>query len=206
MSLAGDLDTFSVWDLLGWLARRRATGSLRLTRGPVEQRFELTEGRVVLASSSEEETRLGRLLLDRGLVGEAELAGALVAGQAAQAPLGAMLARAGVVSRAAVAGVLLDKTRALIEDAIAWTDGRFSYEDGPPPTRRPSKRPEISPTVELGALLAQGAANDGDELLVADADVLEVTELSAAKGRSGKSRPRSGARRASPTTSDDSTE
>ena len=53
MAFEGDVATFPVGDLLAWLAQRRATGVLSLTRRLTARRFHLRAGQVRLVSSSE---------------------------------------------------------------------------------------------------------------------------------------------------------
>jgi len=177
MSLEGDVETVPVPDLLGWLARRRASGILSLSRGMVVRRFHLRAGRVVLASSSEEQTLLGRLLLERGLIAEPALRDALAARGRAPTRLGKALERAGLVSRAELSGVLAEKVWRLLEDAMAWPDGRFFFDDA----SLPRKRAAIATPIDLDELLGRAPppspAPRARGHVVRDADVLEVQEL-----------------------------
>jgi hypothetical protein len=170
MALQGDVTTIPVPELLGWLARRRATGMLSLSRGMSAWRFELRGGRVVLASSAARGTMLGRLLIERGLIDEAQLAAALEAGRRSRARLGKTLARAGLVSAEELSGVLAAKVEGLLEEALSWTDGRFFFDDQAAARRRPA----LATAVDLEALLRRLRP-----VVVRDADVLEVTEIAA---------------------------
>jgi hypothetical protein len=128
MAFEGDVATFPVGDLLAWLAQRRATGVLSLTRGLTARRFYLRAGEVRLVSSSEQEMLLGHLLVERALLKPEALAQALAARGRSRARLGRLLTRGGLVPRAELQAILADKTRRLLADAIAWRDGRFFYE------------------------------------------------------------------------------
>ena len=128
MAFEGDVATFPVGDLLAWLAQRRATGVLSLTRGLTARRFYLRAGEVRLVSSSEQEMLLGQLLVERALLKPEALAQALAARGRSRARLGRLLTRGGLVPRAELQAILADKTRRLLADAIAWRDGRFFYE------------------------------------------------------------------------------
>jgi hypothetical protein len=171
MALTGDVATIPVPELLGWLARRRATGTLSLSRGMVAWRFQLRAGRVELASSAARGTMLGRLLVERGLIDEAQLARALAQGRRSRARLGKTLARAGLVSTAELAGVLAAKTEGLLEEALSWTDGRFFFDDQAMPRRRPA----VLSAIDLEALI--GRARASEPVAISDADVLEVREI-----------------------------
>ena len=175
MALQGDVQTVPVRELLGWLARRRSSGTLSLSRGMVVWRFHLRAGRVEVASSAERESMLGRLLVERGLIDEAQLAQALARGRRSRARLGKTLTRAGLVSTEALAGVLSQKTEALLEEALSWTDGRFYFDDEALPARRPA----VPTPIDLEALIQRLPR---EAVAVSDADVLEVSEI-APSGR-----------------------
>src|SRR5438105_15459329 len=98
MALEGDLTTVPVRELWAWLASRRATGVLTLARGMRVWRFHLRDGQVVLATAAAGATPLGRMLVERGLIDEAQLAAALAQGRRSRARLGRTLARQGVVA------------------------------------------------------------------------------------------------------------
>jgi hypothetical protein len=172
MALQGDVATIPMRDLLGWLGRRRASGTLSLSRGMVAWRFQLRAGRVERASSAAPETMLGRLLVERGLIDEAQLAAALERGRHSRARLGKTLARAGLVSAADLAGVLAAKVEGLLEEALSWTDGRFFFDDEP----LPRKRPAVPTAIDLEALIGRTA--QAEPVTVSDADVIEVSEIS----------------------------
>jgi hypothetical protein len=168
MALQGDVSTVPVRELLGWLARRRASGTLSLGRGMLAWRFHLRQGRVELASSAARESMLGRLLVERGLIDEAQLAAALERGRHSRARLGKTLARAGLVSAEDLAGVLAEKVEGLLEEALSWTEGRFFFDD----ERLPRKRPAVPTAVDLAAFVGRVTPH-----AVSDADVLEVSEI-----------------------------
>jgi hypothetical protein len=169
MALQGDVRTIPVRELLAWLARRRATGTLSLSRGMEVWRFQLRAGRVEMATSSARESMLGRLLVERGLIDEDQLASALKRGQVG-ARLGRTLTRAGLVSPAALTEVLAHKMERLLGEALTWTEGRFYFDD----EARPGRRPAIRTTVDVEAVIARQHAAP---VTVTDADVLEVNEL-----------------------------
>jgi hypothetical protein len=170
MALQGDVRTIPVRELLGWLARRRATGTLSLSRGMKAWRFQLRAGRVELASSAARETMLGRLLVHRGLIDEGQLADALERGRHSRARLGKTLARSGLVSAADLTEVLARKVEGLLEEALSWTEGRFFFDD----EARPRKRPAVPTVVDLEEVIGRAQAAP---VTVTDADVLEVNEI-----------------------------
>jgi hypothetical protein len=174
MAVQGDVSTLPVRELLGWLARTQASGTLSLSRGMVAWRFELRAGRVELASTTERGSMLGRMLVDRGLLDESQLAAALERGRHSRARLGRTLTRVGLLTPAEVEGVMAAKVETLLEAALSWTEGRFFFDDEAVPSRRPAVPTEI----DLAAVIGRPEPQP-----VSDADVLEVREIGLPPGR-----------------------
>jgi hypothetical protein len=154
MPLEGDLKQWAVAELLGWLARRRATGQLTITQGMVARRFHLRNGRVMLASSTEEGHLLGRMLIEEGLIEETHLAGVLGSRSESmtRARLGKELVEAGLVSADDIALTLTRKVHRLLADALTWRAGRFHFDEAEPVRRRAA----VSTTVDLAEFLGNG--------------------------------------------------
>ena len=186
MPLEGDLETMAVPELLGWLAERRATGQLTMTRGMVARRFHLRSGRVMLASSTEEGHLLGRMLVEQGLIEENHLQGVL--GSRAQsmtrARLGKELVEAGLVSADDIAHTLNRKVQRLLTDALTWRSGRFHFDEAEPVRRRAA----VSTTVDLAEFLNDSglpvrapaprpSSGRGRVWTVTDEDVIEIRPL-----------------------------
>jgi hypothetical protein len=181
MAFEGDVATFPVGDLLAWLAQRRASGVLSLTRRLTARRFHLRAGQVRLVSSSEQEMLLGQLLVERAMLGPDALAHTLASRGRSRARLGRLLARGGLVTPAQLQAILAEKTRRLLADAITWQDGRFFYdsvdETAPDAVRRRRARSEdqraVAVVVDLAAALEQirrEAAEQPGADVTADAD------------------------------------
>ncbi len=205
MAFEGDVATFPVGDLLAWLAQRRATGVLSLTRRLTARRFHLRAGQVRLVSSSEQEMLLGQMLIERALLGPDALAETLASRGRSRARLGRLLARGGLVTPAQLQAILAEKTRRLLADAITWDEGRFFYEAADEPAaaseRRRRTRSEdqraVAVVVDLATALEQirrdaaehRAAKDGNGdvatdgyLDIDDADVVETVLATGAAG------------------------
>jgi len=129
MALRGTIDTMSVADLLDWMNRRAVSGLLTLTRGPVVRQFQVAAGFITLASSSEQRVLLGRLLMERGLLGPADLEKALRAGRETGTRLGRVLTLVGLVGEPEICELLREKIQSMIADALGWIDGRFVFDD-----------------------------------------------------------------------------
>jgi hypothetical protein len=189
MAFEGDVATFPLGDLLGWLAGRGATGILSLTRGMTARRFHLRAGKVVLVSSSEQEMLLGQLLVERKLLAPEALAKALAGRGRSRARLGRLLTRGGLVAPGELEAILAEKVRRLLGDALTWDEGRFFYDDTEalPETEASSRRARredqraIAVLVDLKTALEQ-ITRDAEArpavvadryLLIDDSDVVE---------------------------------
>lgn len=208
MAFEGDVATFPVGDLLAWLAQRRATGVLSLTRRLTARRFHLRAGQVRLVSSSEQEMLLGQLLIERAMLGPDALAQTLAARGKSRARLGRLLARGGLVTPAQLQAILAEKTRRLLADAITWDEGRFFYEAademGSETVRRRRARSEdqraVAVVVDLAAALEQirreaaeqrGRLADAEMDAYADADgYLHIEEGDVVEAVLASERPR----------------
>jgi hypothetical protein len=90
------------------------------------------EGRLVFATSSNPDDRLGELLLRRGRISLRQL---LDAGHAV-APgkrLGTILVEEGVLPAKDLVAAVIEHTQEIIYGAFQWTEGRFRLEPGPAP-------------------------------------------------------------------------
>jgi len=86
-------------------------------------------GRLVFASSSSRDDRLGELLLRRGRVTLRQLADA----DPAVGPgkrLGAVLVERGILDARELVKVVVDHTREIIYGAFQWTEGHYRLEEG----------------------------------------------------------------------------
>jgi hypothetical protein len=204
MALQGDLRTVPLRDVLAWLSMRQASGTLSLSRGAVACRFQLRRGHVMLSTSTEEETMLGRLLIARGLIDAAQLQQALAETDGVRPRLGTALIRAGLVSADDLRGVLTDKVRRLLLDALAWTEGAFYFDGRAPAPKRPTIAAAFGLSEVLGGEAGAGddatlsAADGGDDVIVTDEDIIEIVELPRPRRPPKLPRKRRAAKQAGP--------
>lgn len=90
------------------------------------------EGRLVFATSSNPDDRLGELLLRRGRLSLRQLVNA---GQAVKPGkrLGTILVEEGVLSPKELVASVIEHTQEIIYGAFQWTEGRFRLETGAAP-------------------------------------------------------------------------
>ena len=113
------------------LAKRRWSGVLTLTHRGVRT-VVVHEGRLVFATSSDPDDRLGELLLRRGRISLRQLVDAGRAVRPGQR-LGTILVHGGVLTPKELVASVVEHTQEIIYGAFQWTDGRFRLEPGPSP-------------------------------------------------------------------------
>ena len=115
------------------LYERRWTGVLTLTQAGIGRSVTIQEGRLVFASSSSADDRMGPLLLRHGRITLRELTNA-AAGVVAGKRLGAILVEQGVLSPKELIAAVVDHTQEILYGAFAWTEGHYRLQDGIPST------------------------------------------------------------------------
>lgn len=184
-------------ELVQHLHEQAWTGSLTLTQAGIGKSITIEEGRLVFASSSDPDERLGELLLRRGRISLREYA---EAGKAIGPGrrLGALLVEQGVLPARELVRVVVDHTQEIIYGAFLWTEGRYRLQEGQRPaesitlnistpdlivegTRRINSWGRISRAV--GGLESRYARSDGYSTVVAkmslsDAQLEVLTTLS----------------------------
>lgn len=129
----GRLAERDVTDVLQELSRQKWTGVLRLEREGHRVGITVEKGRLVFASSSNPDHRLGPLLLRQGTI---TLRQNFDAG-AALAPgkrFGTILIEMGVLEPKQLVKAVVDQTRSIILHAFEWGDGEFQLEEGESPS------------------------------------------------------------------------
>ena len=91
MSFAGDLHTFDLFDLLGWLMGRKKAGILQMTRRSTKKRLAFRDGAVQWTSSNDPRETIGQALVRESLVTEEALFKALLKQETDKRRLGELL-------------------------------------------------------------------------------------------------------------------
>jgi hypothetical protein len=110
------------------LAKRQWSGVLTLTHQGVRN-VVVREGRLVFATSSNPDDRLGELLLRRGRLSLRQL---VEAGSAVRPGkrLGTILVEQGVLGPKDLVGAVVEHTQEIIYGAFQWTEGLFKLDAG----------------------------------------------------------------------------
>ncbi|HET7746717.1 MAG TPA: DUF4388 domain-containing protein [Vicinamibacteria bacterium] len=132
MKTQGSLTERDLATLVQDLFERAWTGVLILSSGGVGRTVTVQDGRMVFASSSSPDDRLGELLLRRGRLTLRQFADA----SASVGPgrrLGAVLVEQGVLGPKDLVTAVVEHTQEIIYGAFQWTEGQYRLQPGPPP-------------------------------------------------------------------------
>jgi hypothetical protein len=131
--LMGTFALMPLQDLVEFLARRRASGTLTCERGTVRKTLHLLEGMAVGAASNDPREYLGQLLTNFGHITEEELNKAFETQVETKVRLGQVLTMVGLVAPRVITETLAIKIRETLLDALLWDSGVFYVDESPPP-------------------------------------------------------------------------
>jgi hypothetical protein len=127
--LEGSLAERDFAELVHQLHTERVTGLLTLTHVGVGRSITVQDGRLVFASSSSPDDRLGELLLRRGQLSLRQFVDAgkaIVPGKR----LGAILVEQGALTPKGLIRAVVEHTQEIIYAAFQWTEGRYRFQAG----------------------------------------------------------------------------
>jgi len=153
MSFGGELRTFDLYDLFGWLMGRKRAGILQMQRRSTRKRLAFRDGQLQWSSSNDPRETIGQALVRDGLVQEEALFRALLQQETAKDKrrLGEILIGNGLLSEPQLTKTLRANAEAHLYDLFLWGDGRFDFDDEHPPA------PEASDLkIELKPILDEG--------------------------------------------------
>jgi len=130
---AGRLEGISFPDLLWAICRHRSTGVLRIAAGGAEKSLYLERGRIVFASSSDPNDRLGELFLREGRVTLDRLEEALGRHPSGKR-LGTLLVESGALTADQLVQGVLGQVERIVLSLFDVEEGDYRFEDGPLPT------------------------------------------------------------------------
>ncbi len=131
MKTEGRLGEQDLPDLIRELSGERWTGTLRLEREGHKIGIVVDSGRLVFASSSNPDYRLGPRLLRRGLISVRQMEDAVRAISPSKR-FGTVLVERGILETKELARGVVEQTRDIILLGFRWTSGRFKLEPGAP--------------------------------------------------------------------------
>jgi len=130
----GMLEERSLPAVLRPLLREKNTGPLRLVRGRVAKTLYLSDGRLIFATSTDPDDRLGEMLLRKGLISYRSLEESVRAIKAGKRQ-GTLLVESGAIrSKDLIAGVT-EQVQEIIYSVFQWEEGSFEFQEGDLPSR-----------------------------------------------------------------------
>jgi len=130
LGLSGDLATMGLEDIFQWLAVGKKTGVLEL-KGPLHtKRVAFHEGRITSIWSSDPREYLGQYLLAFNRITEEQLRDALATQEDEQQLLGRILVNRQLVTEAEIRRIVQLKVEESIFDTFLWNVGNFEFHDG----------------------------------------------------------------------------
>jgi Domain of unknown function (DUF4388) len=153
MSFNGDLHTFDLFDLLGWLMGRKRAGLLQATRRSTKKRLAFRDGQVQWSSSNDPRETIGQALVRDGLIQEEDLFRALLKQEAPEEKrrLGEILIGEGLLLAPQLMRTLETNALAHLYDLFLWADGHFEFDDERPPRPDPGDlKIDLRPVLEEG--------------------------------------------------------
>jgi hypothetical protein len=130
MSIAGNLNTMQVAELLQWLSHSAKTGTLVINNGEIEKRIFFRTGRIFSSASTDPKEHLGHFLVSYGFITEEELSKAIEMQESNQMLLGKILVTIGAVSEPDLQRLLRLKAEESIYDVFSWDEAEFRFLDG----------------------------------------------------------------------------
>lgn len=151
MSFGGDLRTFDLLDLLGWVMGRKRSGLLKMTRLSTIKRLAFHEATVQWSVSNDPRETIGQALVRERLIGEENLFRALLKQETDKRRLGEILVGDGLLTEKKLMHALRTNAEAHLLELFLWEDGHFDFDDGQISPPAPSDlRVELKPVLEEG--------------------------------------------------------
>jgi uncharacterized protein DUF4388 len=130
----GSLEEVDVPAILRALVRADKTGPLRFTRGRITKTVYLEGGRLIFATSTDPDDRLGEMLLRKGLITYRNLAESVQAIREGKRQ-GTILVESGSIrSRDLIQGVT-EQVQEIVYSLFLWEEGTYEFVEGELPSR-----------------------------------------------------------------------
>ncbi len=147
-SLAGELTTMEIDEVLALIGTKRLTGQLLLEDGVRRKSFFIKEGEVVQCSSNQEHESFGQLLRQLDRVTSEQLERAMDAKHGARTLLGVQLVQLGYMTEDEVRQTLLVRMRETLLDILQWPEGTFRFLRD----LEPSDLPSLNVSLDVASL------------------------------------------------------
>jgi len=127
MSIAGNLKTMPLAELLQWLSQGEKTGTLVIHNAQVEKKIFFERGMVVSSASTDPREYLGHFLVSHGFITEEQLATGMRRQTETKVLLGKILNDMGAIGPAELNAMLRLKCEETIYEIFSWKEGEFRF-------------------------------------------------------------------------------
>lgn len=129
MSLKGNLETVYLNSILQLLSIDEKTGILGVKKAKINLKVLFQKGKIIYATGSKKEYRLGHRLQSKGLISRDQLEAGLELSRKTKISLGKILVDKSLMALKAVEQEIEDKVQEIIYDLSTWQNGEFEYKD-----------------------------------------------------------------------------
>jgi hypothetical protein len=130
MSLSGQIETVSFHGVLQLLCKENKTGILRMrNENSEEYQFFLLEGHILYAIQAFKEARLGRLLINDGIISEEILEQCIEKAKKQKEALGKVLVDDDYINAQQLKHYIYNQILEILITISHWDKGKFSYKD-----------------------------------------------------------------------------
>ena len=133
-ALRGTVDARALPALLRSLRRDKKTGPLQLARGRVIKTLYLSDGRLIFATSTDPDDRLGEMLLRKGLISYRALEESVRAIKSGKRQ-GTLLVESGAIRAKDLVDGVTEQVQEIIYGVFQWDEGAYEFEEGDLPSR-----------------------------------------------------------------------
>jgi hypothetical protein len=152
MSIAGNLKTMPLSELLQWLGHSAKSGTLVIDNHKVQKKVYFRDGRIISSSSTDPREYLGHFLVSYGFISEEELTKAVAMQEQSRMLLGKILTTIGAISEDDLHRLLRQKAEEAVYDVFSWPEGEFRFLDAELP-----EHAMIPMNLEVTAIVLEGA-------------------------------------------------
>ncbi len=130
MPLIGTFETMPIPELLQWIGQGRKTGTLQITTDNGVAVLAFEEGELIFSASSDEGQTLSRILMEGGIMTDAQHKQAREVCRELHIGLGKALTELNVLREADLLGLMRQKVENEIFQLLQTEEGRFQFVDG----------------------------------------------------------------------------
>jgi hypothetical protein len=129
MGLSGEITTMPVTDLLQWIEVTLKTGIVEFRRHNEWKKIFFQNGQILFVSSSKENEKIGRFLINRGCLQEKDLYDCLMENERTGKKLTEILETRGLISHDELYKQVLLLIKEMLFDLFLWKEGNFQFND-----------------------------------------------------------------------------